>query len=164
MALESVFVVLNGDMKMNLDRLTLFNNWVNYLVGSGKNYDTIGRYVKYGRDFLESCDSISRKGYASYKKNSRDGLLSTTASNAILDLLDFAGVGYKRKKKTLAREKSLEKLSIVSAKNIEVINKFVSWLHENKSYSSKTIENYYYGIKKFLNMPTNLIQKMHADL
>ena len=52
---------------MDDKRKQILVDYISYLYTTGKNYDSIGKYIKYVTDFLESAEEINRRGYLKYK-------------------------------------------------------------------------------------------------
>lgn len=52
---------------MDDNRKQILVDYISYLYTTGKNYDSIGKYIKYVTDFLESAEEINRRGYLKYK-------------------------------------------------------------------------------------------------
>lgn len=133
---------------MTEERLKLYSDYIKNLYNTDKSYDYIGKYIKHVGHFLENCDSVSRVGYARYKKKYTVILLEPLACAAICDFLQYCGVGFKRKIKR-DNAKTLEKLSSISQKNKSLLNDFILWLHNGNEYSSNTMNIYYTSIKTF---------------
>lgn len=144
---------------MKKDRIVIHIDWINSLYSRNLSYSTIGKYIKYGREFLEHCDTVTRKGYVYYKKNNPQVQIDPLAVNAICDILAFIGVGYRRKKKTASSAKPLEKLCVISAKNKELLNEFINWVSDNKDYSKNTLQVYYFSVKKFFEYSNEFNQE-----
>ena len=139
---------------MNDERKIILINYVNHLCCSGKSYDYIGRYICHVKDFLDSDCALTKRGFKEYKLKNCEILHTPNACDAVLDLLSFVGVGYKRKSRRIGNVAPLEKLSSVSKKNQELINSFMYWLHENNDYSSSCMRCYHDTIKGFFEYST----------
>lgn len=134
-------------MSMDVNRQKILTEYISYLYTTGKSYDFIGKYIKHVSDFLEKADSLNRRSYLVYKRENAEIVARyPIMRDAILDLLAFMGVGYKRKEKEI---KPLEKLSSISAKNKALLNDFIVWLTDNNDYSPHTVDIYYTSLKKY---------------
>lgn len=132
---------------MDDKRKQILVDYISYLYTTGKSYDFIGKYIKYVNDFLEDAICINRRGYLAYKqKNVEIMVRHPLMCNAILDLLSFLGIGYKRKEKVV---KPLEKLSAISEKNKALISEFIVHLTDSNDYSPHTVDIYYTSLKKY---------------
>lgn len=132
------------------DRLRILSEYtINLLDRKGLSFDLKGKYLKHVRDFLENCDSVSKKGYNHYRKTNAEKMIDPLAINAICDLLDFCGIGYKRKKKTEDKLQPLEKLEIITERNKTLINDFLVWLQTNTDYSENTYRVYRDSLKSY---------------
>lgn len=135
---------------MTQDRLRTFSEYTLYLLDrKGLSFNFKGLYLKHVRDFLENCDSVSRKGYNHYRKTHAELMIDQSATNAICDLLDFCGVGYKRKKKTEEKLQPLEKLEVITERNKTLINDFLVWLQNDTDYSENTYKVYRDSLKSY---------------
>ena len=132
---------------MTETRLLIFKDYIQYLYTSDMSYDHIGRYIKHVQNFLDRCDSVSRSGYRSYRRNA-EILCDKFACAAICNLLDFMGIGYKRRI-SKPKERPLEKNSVLSEKNKALLNNFILWLTDKNDFSVNTINVYYYSIKMY---------------
>lgn len=56
---------------MDDKRKQILVDYISYLYTTGKNYDSIGKYIKYVTDFLENAEEINRRGYLKYKHKMR---------------------------------------------------------------------------------------------
>lgn len=129
-------------------RQQLFIEYMYYLNETDRFYATKARYAKHVLDFLESASSVDRRGFMAFKReHSLEMANDYSCGTAICDFLNFCGKGYNRKKKS--KVKTLEKLSVVSDKNKEQLNGFMTWLDENFDYSPHTLNMYYFSLKKF---------------
>lgn len=139
---------------MNNERQSILLNYVSYLYTTGRSYDYIGKYIKYVNDFLNEAVSINRRGYLAYKRKNADVMVRhPLMCDAILELLSFLGIGYKRKEKVI---KPLEKISSISEKNEVLINDFIVYMTENNDYSSHTIDVYYTSLRKYFEYASDL--------
>lgn len=135
---------------MDDNRKELFFKYIHYLYDSNEmSYEYTGRYIKYVRDFLESGVPINRKGYLLFK-NTHAYIFTQfpLMKEAICDFLSFFGVGYSKKMKP-AKEKILEKLSVISEKNNKIVNEFLGSLMDEFDYSTNTMSIYGVSVKKF---------------
>ena len=126
----------------------IFADYVSHLCLTGKTKNSIGEYTRHVRDFLNSGYELTRKGFKSYKENNASLHCEPLAKDAILDLLNFLGVGYNRKKRQ-KKVVPLEKLSMMSMKNQKMLGQFMNWLDENFGYSENTMNIYHNGMKSF---------------
>lgn len=134
---------------MNEERLIIFNDYIKQLYGKGKLYDCIGKHIKHVQHFLENCESITKKGYNVYKKEYACLFVDSSVAISICDFLDYRGVGYGRRKKKTEDIKPLEKVSVISKRNNELMNSFILWLQENSDYSENTYRVYRDCLKLF---------------
>lgn len=117
-----------------------------------RTYDTIGKYIKYVTDFLESAEDINRRSYMAYKReNANIGARYPLMSEAICDLLHHLKIGYNRKGQKI---KTLERLDAISEKNRRLLNDFIVWLTDSNDYSPHTVDIYHTSMKQFLHTPT----------
>lgn len=133
---------------MDEERKIIFANYVSHISQSGKTTACIGKHVRYIKDFLDSGYELTRKGFETYKKNNAGIHCEYSAKEAILDLLHFLGVGYRRKKRQ-ENVVPLEKLSMMSTRNEKLLGEFMNWLDEKYDYSEHTMAIYHNGIKSF---------------
>lgn len=123
---------------MNNDRQKILTDYISYLYTTSRTYDTIGKYIKYVTDFLESAEEVNRRGYLAYKReNANIGARYPLMSEAICDLLFHLKIGYNRREKKI---KTLERLDTISEKNRKLLNDFIVWLTDSNDYSSHTVE------------------------
>mgnify|MGYP004566256279 FL=1 len=135
---------------MEAKREKQYNKYVAALCNSGKDYATIGRYVKYTLDFMENTASVDRRGYLRYRRDNVDIIgRIPQASDAICDLLSFLKVGYNRQRKE--EIKPLEQTEQISDKNSKLIDDFIVWLAGSNDYSSHTIDIYRTSLKSFFS-------------
>ena len=119
---------------MNNDRQKILTDYISYLYTTSRTYDTIGKYIKYVTDFLESAEEVNRRGYLAYKReNANIGARYPLMSEAICDLLFHLKIGYNRREKKI---KTLERLDTISEKNRKLLNDFIVWLTDSNDYSS----------------------------
>lgn len=133
---------------MDAEKKIIFANYISHLCLSNKTTGCIGKYVRHIKIFLDSGYELTRKGYESYKKNNAEIHCGNSAKEAILDLLHFLGVGYRRKKRQ-DNVIPLEKLSMMSSRNEKLLGEFMDWLDEKHDYSENTMAIYHNGIKSF---------------
>lgn len=134
---------------MNAEKEKIFLEYVSHLYSVGKSYENIGRNIKVIKDFLESDYSIDKKGYRQYMQSNALVLAKNTiCKEALCAFLEFAGVGYGRKKKSV-EVKPLEKLSVISSKNMKLLNDFVYYLTQEEDYSQHTLRIYSDSVKKY---------------
>ena len=146
---------------MNSDRQNILSRYISYLYTTGRSYDFIGRYIRHVSDFLEKSESVSRKGYISYKRENADLIARyPILCDAICDLLAFLGIGYKKKE---VKVRSLEKLSSISERNRELLNSFILWLTENNDYSPHTVDIYYTSLKQYFEYANGELQEVYTD-
>ena len=128
----------------------VFDRYITYLYGTGKSYSYIGIYIKVAKDFLDSDYPLSKTGYRHYVKDNAATLSAHRQyKEALLELLNVAGIGYNRKQKQQNEIKTLEKLSVVSEKNKKLINDFIYYLTQEEDYSPHTINLYLFSLKKY---------------
>nr|DAL81852.1 MAG TPA: SITE SPECIFIC RECOMBINASE XERD [Caudoviricetes sp.] len=132
---------------MNNDRQKILADYVSYLFTTRRTYDTIGKYIKYVTDFLESAEDINRRSYMAYKReNANIGARYPLMSEAICDLLHHLKIGYNRKGQKI---KTLERLDAISEKNRRLLNDFIVWLTDSNDYSPHTVDIYHTSMKQF---------------
>lgn len=134
---------------MEEDKKEIFDKYINWIYTSGKSYEYIGRYIKSVKQYLESQYPVSKTGYRKYLKEKAFIIIEEPLTkNALLDLLDFIGIGYSHKKKK-SEIKSLEKLSVISEKNRKLMNDFIYSLTQEEDYSPHTLSLYAFSVKKY---------------
>lgn len=134
---------------MEEDKKEIFDKYINWIYTSGKSYEYIGRYIKSVKQYLESSYPVNRIGYRKYMKEKASIIIEEPLTkNALLDLLDFIGIGYSHKKKK-SEIKSLEKLSVISEKNRKLMNDFIYYLTQEEDYSPHTLSLYAFSVKKY---------------
>ncbi len=139
---------------MEEKRQSQYNRYVAYLYRSGKNYDTIGRYLKYTFDFMENAEVVSRRGYLAYRrKNAAELSRHPVASEAICDMLSFLKIGYRKAKETVT---PLDVKTQISEKNQKTVNEFVAYLQENNDYSVHTVDIYRTSLEQFFSYAQDL--------
>ena len=128
---------------------------VDYLVYLGSSYqvnEIIGRRIKRAYDYVNKGYDISCKGWKDYLKIELSKDLTCKFSIVKRDIFDFLGFngvsGYRNRKKT-KKVKPLEKLTVISAKNQELIRTFNNKLLTEGHYSDHTIRGYNYSLKMF---------------
>lgn len=135
---------------MNNDRQKILADYVSYLFTTRRTYDTIGKYIKYVTDFLESAEDINRRSYMAYKReNANIGARYPLMSEAICDLLHHLKIGYNRKDQKI---KTLERLDAISEKNRRLLNDFIVWLTDSNECYELMPEN-----REFLHTLSNVI-------
>lgn len=143
---------------MDDSRKKILADYTSHLCASGATYNVIGRKIKHVRDFLDSGEEVSRKGYRSYKSHNAGILAEPLAMEGLLELLEFLGIGYRKRGKTDS-VKPLEKIGTLSRKNIDQLNKFLVWLAERNDYSRHTIALYRYTMNKFFEYSNEFTQE-----
>ena len=128
---------------MDDKRKQILVDYISYLYTTGKNYDSIGKYIKYVTDFLESAEEINRRGYLKYKHMCAAGC----------DILSYLKIGYGRREKAV---KPLEKLEVISEKNKKLLHDFIIWLTDNNDYSSHTVDIYHTSLKQYFEYANEL--------
>lgn len=132
---------------MNNDRQKILTDYISYLYTTRRTYDTIGKYIKYVTDFLESAEDVNRRSYLAYKReNANIGARYPLMSEAICDLLHHLKIGYNRREQKI---KTLERLDAISEKNRKLLNDFIVWLTDNNDYSPHTVDIYYTSLKQY---------------
>ena len=132
---------------MNSDRQKILTDYISYLYTTRRTYDTIGKYIKYVTDFLESAEDVNRRSYLAYKReNANIGARYPLMSEAICDLLHHLKIGYNRREQKI---KTLERLDAISEKNRKLLNDFIVWLTDNNDYSPHTVDIYYTSLKQY---------------
>lgn len=142
---------------MTEERLIILNGYITYIYYTRHvSYDYAGRYIKAVQRFLEDGTEINKRGYNKYvRENSFDLANEPVSKQALLDFLDYIGVGYNRKKKK-SELKSLEKLSTISDKNKSLINDFIFFLTQHEDYSENTLKYYHISLKKYFEYATEV--------
>ena len=118
----------------------VFISYIDSLYKSGRSYGVIGRYIKYVRLFIDSSEPVSRKGYKNFITN--NAVIASEdwyCKEALLSFLDYAGIGYNRRKKA-ETVKPLQRIVELSDKNRKIINDFILSLVNERDYSTSTIE------------------------
>lgn len=127
----------------------LFIDYISHLYTTNMSYEVIGRSIRVVKGFLDSEYPVNKKGYRCYiQSNAMTMVKKTLCKEALCAFLDFAGVGYGRSKKT-EEVKPLEKLSVISEKNMKLLNDFVYYLTQEEDYSPHTLSIYSVSIKKY---------------
>ena len=133
---------------MTDEKLKKFIDYISYLYTTNKSYEVIGRSIKAVKDFLDSDNTVSKKGYRSYMQLNAIKIANNSAyKEALCSFLDYVGVGYGRKKS--AEIKPLEKLSAISEKNMNLLNDFIYHLTQEEDYSPHTLSIYATSVKKY---------------
>lgn len=141
-------------MSMDSNRQNILTNYISYLYTTGRTYDTIGKYIKYVTDFLESAEEINRRGYLAYKReNANIGARYPLMSESICDLLFHLKIGYNRREK---KTKTLERLDTISEKNRKLLNDFIVWLTDSNDYSSHTVDIYHTSLKQYFEYANDI--------
>lgn len=139
---------------MNSDRQKILTDYISYIYTTGRTYDTVGKYIKYVTDFLESAEGVNRRSYLAYKReNANIGARYPLMNEAICDLLHHLKIGYNRREQKI---KTLEKLDAISDKNRKLLNDFIVWLTDNNDYSPHTVDIYHTSLKQYFEY-ANLI-------
>ena len=108
--------------------------YISYLYQTNRSYEVIGRHIRAVKEFLESDNPISVKGYKDYvKTNSLNLIRCPLAKEALCQFLRYKGVGH-RKSPSKKVIKPLEKLSVIS---------------EKEDYSPHTLDVYSVSLKKY---------------
>lgn len=133
-----------------MDKQNIFNNYLDYLYTStGRQYERIDRYIRIVKLFMDSGLPLSKAGYKRYMHdNSIRVINEPLTKEALCDFLDFMGIGFKRRK-TNKEVKTLEKLSVISEKNMGLLNDFIYYLTQEEDYSPNTLQLYAYSVKKY---------------
>lgn len=136
----------------------VFISYIDSLYKSGRSYGVIGRYIKYVRLFIDSSEPVSRKGYKNFITN--NAVIASEdwyCKEALLSFLDYAGIGYNRRKKA-ETVKPLQRIVELSDKNRKIINDFILSLVNERDYSTSTIQTYRYGLQIFFEYSTEFNQ------
>lgn len=133
-----------------MDKLNIFYNYLDYLYKSPcRQYERIGRYIRIVKMFIDSGMPLGKNGYKRYiKDNSIHVVNEPLTKDALCDFLDFMGIGFK-KGGTRKEVKPLEKLSVISEKNVVLLNDFIYYLTQKEDYSPNTLQLYAYSVKKY---------------
>lgn len=127
----------------------LLTEHISMLYNSGRSYDTIGRHIEAVKHYLDHVEEIGSKSYKEYMKQFACYIVKKKYSkDAILLFISSRGRGVRRRK---AKEtnKPLVKLSELSEKNRELINRFILYMDSENDYSSHTLDSYAMSLKKF---------------
>lgn len=134
---------------MDSARQQIFTNYISHLFGTGKSFDRIGREVCAVQKFLENATTVDRRGYRLYMQEYAIEISQNIEQKkAICEFMAYAGFGFNGRKKRKTY-RPLEKLSVVSAQNQELINKFMSYLMNEEDYSQNTLSMYSFAVKKY---------------
>lgn len=134
---------------MDATRYQIFADYISYLYTTGKSYDRIGREVRAVQNFLEDATTVDRTGYRSYmQKYAMEIAQNIEQKRAICEFMAYAGQGF-HGRKIRKTYRPLEKLSVVSAQNQELLNKFMSYLMDEEDYSQSTLNMYSFAVKKY---------------
>lgn len=134
---------------MTEEKEKLFFRYVSHIYLTDKSYESIGKSIKAVKLFLESDCQTSRKGYKEYiRRNAAELSDKPYIKDSLCEFLNYLGIGYSRSQKEKV-VKPLEKLSIISEKNMKLLNEFVYYLTQDEDYSPHTLEIYSFSIKKY---------------
>ena len=123
--------------------------YISYLYQTNRSYEVIGRHIRAVKEFLDSDNPISVKGYKDYvKTNSLNLIRCPLAKEALCQFLRYKGVGH-RKSPSKKVIKPLEKLSVISEKNLKLVNDFIYYLTQEEDYSPHTLDVYSVSLKKY---------------
>lgn len=132
---------------MDDKRKQILIDYISYLYTTSMTYNTIGKYIKYVTDFLDTVEEVNRRGYMNYKQKNADvGARYPIMCEAICDLLFHLKIGYNRREK---KAKPLERLDAISEKNRRLLNDFIVWLTDNNDYSPHTVDIYHTSLKQY---------------
>lgn len=133
-----------------MDKQKLFNDYLNYLYSSpARSYEYIGRYIKIVKSFIDSDSPLNRIGYRNYIKDNAFRIIDEPLTKeALCDFLNFSGIGFK-KGRIHKDIKPLEKLSVISEKNVKLLNDFIYYLTQEEDYSPHTLSIYAFSVKKY---------------
>nr|DAP58746.1 MAG TPA: SITE SPECIFIC RECOMBINASE XERD [Caudoviricetes sp.] len=127
----------------------IFIEYVSHLYSTDKSYEVIGKSIKAVKLFLESDYQVNRKGYKAYiRENAVELSDKPYIKDALCGFLNYLGIGYSRTRKEKS-VKPLEKLSIISEKNMKLLNEFVYYLTQEEDYSPHTLSIYSVSMKKY---------------
>lgn len=134
---------------MTTEREQIFSKYIAHIYTTTRSYDHIGRSIKAVKDFLGEAEAINKRGYNRYMKTHMALMVQDAyRKEALLEFLDWKGIGYRRTRK-LKEVKPLEKLSVISDKNRKLMNDFLAHLEETEDYSPHTMDLYAYSVKKY---------------
>lgn len=134
---------------MDDDKRKIMVDYISYLCNSNLTYSSIGRNIKSVNEFLNSDFPLTRRGYKNFIQFNAIKIANNSIhKESICYFLDFLGIGYK-KNNTEKKVKPLEKLSVMSEKNMKLLNDFVYYLTQEEDYSSHTLDIYSTAIKKY---------------
>lgn len=139
------------------DRIKLFNDYLNYLYSSDsrRSYEYIGRYIKIVKSFIDSEMPLNRIGYRRFIKDNAMRIVDEPLTKeALCEFLFFLGIGFKKGK--AQKLKPLEKLSVISEKNVKLLNDFIYYLTQEEDYSPHTLRIYADSIKKYFEYATDI--------
>ena len=133
---------------MDADRQKILAEYVSFLTSSCMSYEKMGKNVFSAYKFLEDSTSVNRKGYREFKRShATDMTTYPFVQSGVLDLMNFANVGYSKNKnkptKILSRKKELS-LDIQHR-----IDEFINYLSEREDYSINTMKMYRTSIVSF---------------
>lgn len=132
---------------MTEEREKIWNGYTQYLCERNV-LDALGM-MKGARLFLENADTLNKRGYKRFIKSFAYELaLFPHYRSGIIGLLDYLGVGFKSAP-ACKKTEALEKLAVISEKNLRKINEYSSYLMQNYDYSKNSLRTYLDAVKKF---------------
>lgn len=132
---------------MTDEREKIWNEFTKHLCKQD-NIDALS-YMKGAKKFIEDAESLNKRGYKKFlKTHAYDLSIYPRWKTGIICLLDYLGVGFKSYQTKINKQK-LEKLSVISERNVQKINGFANYLMQVNDYSSSTMSTYLYGLRKF---------------
>ena len=131
-----------------LNKNELYFRYSEYILTSEKSFRLKTEYLRNVQSYINSYSEYNKKTYKEFINNHlTDRLYDRYQKEAILDFLAFIGVGFR--KKSIKKEKPLEKLEVISEKNKQQINKYLDWLQTENDYSENTNKTYTHTIRDF---------------
>lgn len=132
---------------MTEERKNIWYEYTQHLCNQ-EGIDALG-YMKGAKLFMENAETLNKRGYNRFLKEHAYKLsVYPRWKTGIIDLLDFLGAGFKTNKNQ-KKELKLEKLSDISEKNKQNMNKYANYLLQDNDYSKCTLYTYLCGVKKF---------------
>lgn len=130
------------------DKKDFFYKYSESILTSNKTFRVKTEYLRHVQSYINSCSEYNKKTYKEYiNSHLSDRLYDKYQKESILDFLSFIGVGFR--KKTVKKDKPLEKLEAISERNRKLINKYLDWLQSENDYSDNTVKSYTFTIRDF---------------
>lgn len=135
------------------ERQKMLWGYVEAVQASRLEFSTKGKYVDGVFFFLSHAEEVSKRGYKKFMKtHATEGVYLSHMGDAIRDFLAHRGVGFKTVEGDLYKRDNsrvASKLEKREVKQKDTIDKFITWLKNERDYSESTLRIYATTIRDY---------------